>query len=64
MYQPGWECAPLGCNTHDELENIGPLCRDGGDCVDLGFCQNGLDELRNRIKNRIKNPWPGRRPQA
>ena len=30
------------------LESIGQLYRDRADCVDLGFCQNGFDELKNQ----------------
>ena len=37
-----WEYAVLVCNTHYELENIGPLYRDRADC------ENGFDEIKNQ----------------
>ena len=37
-----WEYAVLVCNTHYELENIGPLYRDRADC------ESGFDEIKNQ----------------
>ena len=38
----------LVCNTQYTLPQIGQLYRDRADCVDLGFCQNGFDEIKNQ----------------
>jgi hypothetical protein len=43
-----WDYAVLVNNSNYELKAIGQLYRDRADCVDLGFCQNGFDELKNQ----------------
>ena len=43
-----WEYTVLVTDVDYELGAIGQLYRDRCDCVDLGFCQNGFDELKNQ----------------
>ena len=43
-----WEYAVLVSNAAYGLAQIGQLYRDRADCVDLGFCQNGFDEIKNQ----------------
>ena len=43
-----WEYGVLVSNANYELVQIGQLYRDRADCVDLGFCQNGFDEIKNQ----------------
>jgi hypothetical protein len=43
-----WEYAVLVSNSAYALEAFGQLYRDRADCVDLGFCQNSFDELKNQ----------------
>lgn len=43
-----WEYDVLVCNTQYTLPQFGQLYRDRADCVDLGFCQNGFDEIKNQ----------------
>ena len=43
-----WEYAVLVTNSSYALDALGQLYRDRADCVDLGFCQNGFDELKNQ----------------
>jgi hypothetical protein len=43
-----WEYAVMVTDVKYPLESIGQLYRDRVDCVDLGFCQNGFDELKNQ----------------
>ncbi len=43
-----WEYADIVTDVKYPLEAIGQLYRDRADCVDLGFCQNGFDELKNQ----------------
>lgn len=43
-----WEYAVMVTDVKYPLESIGQLYRDRADCVDLGFCQNGFDELKNQ----------------
>ena len=43
-----WEYTVLVTDAAYPLESIGQLYRDRCDCVDLGFCQNGFDELKNQ----------------
>ena len=43
-----WEYAVLVTNGSYALDAFAQLYRDRADCVDLGFCQNGFDELKNQ----------------
>lgn len=43
-----WEYAVLVTNSAYALEAFAQLYRNRADCVDLGFCQNGFDELKNQ----------------
>ena len=57
-----WEYAVLVSNAACGLEQIGQLCRDRADCVDLEFCQNGLP-MSVRVLSifaAMRRSWPGR----
>ena len=43
-----WEYAVLVTNSTYALDAYGQLYPDRADCVDLGFCQNGFDELKKQ----------------
>jgi hypothetical protein len=53
-----WEYAVLVTNSSYPLAAFGQLYRDRADCVDLGFCQNGFDELKNQCKQWDERPHP------
>jgi hypothetical protein len=43
-----WAYSVLETNVDHKLSAIGQLCRNRRDCLDLGFCQNVFDLLKNQ----------------